>query len=515
MSENPINNRRIAKNTIYLYFRMILVLVVSLYTSRVVLAELGVIDYGVYNVVAGVIVMFTFLNSSMATSTQRFLTFELGKGDFEKLKQTFSASLNIHIAIGLIILVLAETIGLWFVNAKLVIPSDRMFAANIAYQCTALSFMLSITQVPYNASLISHEEMNVYAYIGILEALSRLGIAFSLIIYGGDKMMFFSILTLAIQACLLILYRAYCIRKYKECCFNLFWDRQLYYQLSSFAGWNLFGSIAWVCRGQGLNILLNLFFGPTLNAAKGIADKVSNSVMGFIRNFNTAMNPQITKSYAVGDISAMEDLCYRGTKFAFLLLFLMALPAMVNIDYILSIWLVEVPEYTAIFVILVMADALLDVLLGTSQFITAIQATGKIMFYQILVGTIIMLIIPIGYAFLYFGGNPESLFYVMIVISLVSGLARFMFCKYEIGFSMRKLCVKVWIPALGVVLLATPLPLLLKISSLSFTKGWMGFVLISILSVILIMMFSWFFAFSKSERATVKAIIQKKLKRNG
>ncbi len=511
---SSINNKRIAKNTIYLFFRMILVLVVSLYTSRVVLAELGVVDYGVYNVVAGVIVMFTVINSSMATSTQRFLTFELGKGDFGKLQRTFSASLNIHIAIGLVVLLLAETIGLWFVNTKLVIPAERMFAANIAYQSTILSFMLNVTQVPYNASLISHEEMNVYAYMGILEAISKLGIAFLLVVCGGDKLIFFSILMLAVHACLLMVYRAYCIHKYKECQFRLFWNRLLYRQLTSFAGWNLFGSIAWVCRGQGVNILLNLFFGPTLNAAKGIADKVSHSVMGFIRNFNTAMNPQITKSYAVGDISAMEDLCYRGTKFAFLLLYLIALPAMVNIDFILSIWLVEVPKYTAIFVILVMADALLDVLLGTSQFITAIMATGNIKYYQIIVGIIIMMVIPIGYVFLKFGGSPESLFYVMIAISLISGLARIVFCKYQIGFSICKLCIKVWIPALGAVLLATPLPVLLKISFPSFAEGWNGFMIITLLSVALVIASSWTVAFSRSERASVKAIIRNKLKRN-
>lgn len=511
-NNNSVNNKRIAKNTVYLYFRQLLVLVVSLYTSRVVLAELGVVDYGVYNVVAGVVVMFTFINSSMATSTQRFLTFELGKGNFESLNRTFSASLNIHIAIGLLIIILAETIGLWFVNAKLVIPPDRMLAANIAYQCTVLSFMLNITQVPYNASLISHEEMNVYAYMGILEALSKLGIAFLLMIYGGDKLIFFSILMLVVHACLLLIYRSYCYRKYSECTFSLFWDYKLYRSLTSFAGWNLFGSIAWVCRGQGLNILLNLFFGPSLNAAKGIADKVSHSVMGFIRNFNTAMNPQITKSYAVGDTNAMEDLCYRGTKFSFILLFLIALPTMVNIDFILSLWLVEVPEYTAVFVILVMVDALLDVLLGTSQFITAIQATGNIKYYQIIVGISIMLVIPIGYTFLYFGSSPESLFYVMIAISLVSGLARILFCRYQVGFSLKKLLVKVWAPAISVVLLATPLPLMLKMFSCNLSEGWMGFTFILFLSISLVVFFSWMLAFSKSERESVKAIIQKKLK---
>ena len=322
MSGSTINNKRIAKNTIFLYFRMILVLVVTLYTSRIVLDELGEVDYGVYNVVGGVIIMFTFINSSMATSTQRFLTFELGKDDNEQLKKTFSASLNIHIVLGIIVFLLAETIGLWFVNVKLVIPTDRLFAANIVYQSTIISFMLNITQVPYNASLISHEEMNVYAYMGILEAVAKLSLAYFLVLYNGDKLIFFAISLLIIHAVLLLLYRGYCIRKYDECRFFLFWDYSFYRRLTSFAGWNMFGSIAWVCRGQGINILLNLFFGPVMNAAKGIADKVSSSVMGFVRNFNTAMNPQITKNYAVGNTKDMEILCYRGTKFAFLLLYI-------------------------------------------------------------------------------------------------------------------------------------------------------------------------------------------------
>ena len=511
--DNSVNNKRIAKNTVYLYFRMILILLVSLYTSRIVLAELGVIDYGVYNVVAGVIVMFTFINSSMATSTQRFLTFELGKGDFNKLRQTFSASLNIHIVIGLLILLLAETIGLWFVNSKLIIPTERLFAANIAYQCTIISFLFNITQVPYNASLISHEEMNVYAYMGILEAMSKLGIAYSLVVFGGDKLIFFSVLMLILHVALLLLYRAYCIKKYKECLYHFYWEFDLYRRLTSFAGWNLFGSVAWVCRGQGLNILLNLFFGPTLNAAKGIADKVSHSVMAFIRNFNIAMNPQITKSYAAKNLLAMEDLCYRGTKFAFLLLFLMTFPLMVNIDFILSIWLVEVPRYTAVLVNLVMVDALLDALLGTSQFITALQATGNIRYYQIVVGVIIMLVIPIGYFFLYIGGSPEIVFIVMIGISLVSGLVRILFCHYQLGFSISKFFMKVCIPALGVAIVSTPLPVYLKMSSLPLFEGWCGFIILSFLSVILIMFFSWKVALSKSERVSIMSVILKKMKR--
>ena len=513
MPETKTNNKRIAKNTVYLYFRMILVLGVSLYTSRVVLHELGVIDYGIYNVVAGIIVMFSFLNSSMATSTQRFLTFELGKGNIEKLSSTFAASLNIHIIIGFIILLLAETIGLWFVNYKLVIPVERMFAANIAYQCSVISFMLNITQVPYTASLIAHERMDVYAYLGILEAITKLGVAFLLVIYGGDKLVFFSLMFLLTHGVILLLYRTYCIRKYMECHFRLFWNATLYKSLISFAGWNIFGSLAWACRGQGVSILLNIFFGPELNAAKGIADKVANSMIAFIRSFNTAMNPQITKYYAVDDRRAMEELCFKGTKFAFLLLFVIAFPAMLNIDFLLNLWLIEVPEYAALFVILILIDSLLDVFLGTSQFITALQATGNIKYYQIVVSVLIMLVIPIGYLLFRIGGSPDVIFYAMIIVSFISGLSRFAFCKFQIGFSLRRLCFNVWIPIFRFMLLSIPTLFLLKRFLSLYVSGIIGFILTIIISVFLIVICAWITIFSKSERETVKVAIKGKINR--
>ena len=513
MPDYSSNNKRIAKNTVFLYFRMILVLGVSLYTSRVILHELGVVDYGIYNVVAGVIVMFSFLNSSMATSTQRFLTFELGKGNIGKLASTFAASLNIHIAIGVVIFLMAETIGLWFVNYKLVIPIERMNAANIAYQCSVISFMLNITQVPYTASLIAHEKMDIYAYLGILEAVVKLGIAFSLVIYGSDKLIFFSLMILLTHGILLMLYRLFCVRRYQECHFKLFWDSKLYKNLTFFAGWNIFGSLAWACRGQGVSILLNLFFGPQLNAAKGIADKVSHSVMAFIRNFNIAMNPQITKNYAVGDIIAMENLCFKGTKFAFLLMFIIAFPAMLNIDYLLNLWLVEVPNYTTIFVILIMADSLLDVFLGTSQFITALQATGNIKYYQIVVSALIMLIIPSGYLLFKLGGSPDTILYAMIAVSLLSGLARFAFCKYQIGFSIRRLCLKSWIPIFRLLLFSMLPLLLLKSFSSTYLTGFKGFLLTTIVSVVFIAVCAWVTLLTKSEKDAVWSEALRKINR--
>ena len=492
---------------------MILILVVNLYTSRVVLAELGVVDYGIYNVVGGVVVMFSFINSSMSTSTQRFLTFELGKGNFKKLCATFSASLNVHIFLGFIIVLLAETIGLWFLNEKLVIPSDRIMAANVVYQCSILSFFINITQVPYNASLISHEEMSIYAYLSIFDATGKLLLAYALALCSSDKLIFFAILILLLHVLLIMLYRAYCIRHYKECRFLLFWDKELYSSLTSFAGWNLFGSIAWLFRGQGLNIILNLFYGPALNAAKGISDKVSSAVMGFIRNFNLAMNPQITKSYATNEIVSMENLCYRGSKFAFLLLFMITLPVIVNIDYILHLWLVEVPDYTAGFVTLILIDSMIDVLLGSSQFITAMMATGKIRNYQIVVGVMIMLVLPLGYLLLDIGCGPYSIAYAMISVSVVADITRFLFCKYQIGFSFKKLITIVWVPVLMTVLLSCPIPIIIK--WYYFAEGsFVGTVLTSLMSVIIIAVVSWFVAMNNSERQVIRQLIAKKLHRN-
>ena len=512
MSESISNNKRIAKNTLYLYFRMILILLVTLYTSRVVLAELGVTDYGIYNVVGGVVMMFSFVNSSMATATQRFLTFELGKGDFKKLSRTFAASLNIHIFLGLIILIMAETVGLWFVNEKLVIPPERMLAANIVFQCSILSFFISITQVPYSASLIAHEKMDVYAYMSIIEAAGKLIVAYSLSLYGSDKLIFYAFIILLLHILLLMGYRTYCYRQYKESRFSLFWNKALYKSLTSFAGWNLFGSIAWLCRSQGLNIILNLFYGPALNAAKGIADRVSSAVKGFIHNFNLAMNPQITKNYAAGNKDSMESLCYRGTKFAFLLLFVIAFPVMVNIDFILNLWLVKVPDYSAGFVVLVLIDALIDIVLGTSQFITALMATGKIRNYQIVVGLIIMLVLPIGYILLQFGYGPYSIVYAMIGVSILSGLTRIIFCRYQLAFSLRRFMKSVLVPSVLTVVCSVPFPLYLRNSVLSGDSlaVFLSNCFVSLLSVSVC---SWFIALNKGERVVLSQVIQSKLKR--
>lgn len=503
------NNKRVAKNTLFLYFRMILIMLVTLYTSRVVLAELGIKDYGIYNVVGGVVAMFSFLNNCMSSATQRFMTFELGRGDMARLKKVFAASLNIHITIGVIIVLLAETIGLWFVNHKLVIAPDRMTAANWVYQFSILTFCVNIIQVPYNAVLIAHEKMNVYAYISILEAFLKLGIVYLLVIVPADKLITYGILVFAVQLIIRGIYQVYCRRHYVESKFRLFWDKGLYKQMSGFAGWNLFGSVAWLLRDQGLNIVLNLFFGTAINAARGVASQVSSAVMGFISNFQVALNPQITKNYATGNIPEMEKLSYLGIKFSFLLLFTMAFPLCLNIDYVLHLWLVEVPDYTALFIILIMVESLAGNMFGV-PLMTSLSATGKIRNYQIVVSCIILCILPAGYVALRLGCDAPSVFYISIVFTLVSGFVRFLFCRKQIGYSLRRMAREVLLPIAGVSVLSLPLPIVIKSLWLE-AQTFANFILLCVIAASITIAVSWFVGLKAQERQTLVNVVKNKL----
>lgn len=503
------NNKRVAKNTLFLYFRMILIMLVTLYTSRVILAQLGISDYGVYNVVGGVVTMFAFLNNCMTTSTQRFMTFELGRGDIKRLKDVFAASLNIHASIAVVIVLLAETVGLWLVNNKLVIPENRMTAANCVYQFAILSFCINIIQVPYNAVLIAHEKMNVYAYISIIEVCLKLGIVYLLVVCPFDKLIVYAILLFCVQNIIRCIYQLYCRRHYEESRFRLFWEKDLYRQMTGFAGWNLFGSIAWLLRDQGVNIILNLFFGPVINAARGVAMQVSSAVMGFISNFQVALNPQITKNYANGNLQEMEKLTYLGIKFSFIILFLLAFPLALNIDYVLHLWLEEVPEYTGLFVTLILIDALSGNLFGI-PLMTSLSATGKIRNYQVTVSLVILFIVPVGYVALKMGYDAAVVFYISIIFTLLSGFVRFLFCRSQLGYSMRRMTSKVLIPLFFMVAAALPVPIILKL------KVWpaediVSFVLTVVTAVAVSVLSAWTLAIQKHERSVIVSIIQKRI----
>jgi O-antigen/teichoic acid export membrane protein len=435
-------------------------MLVSLYTSRVILNTLGVEDYGIYNVVGGVVSMFAFFNSAMSSATQRFLSVEIGKGDLAQLRKTFNATQIIHICIAVLIFILAETFGLWFVKTYLVIPPERLEAAIWVYHFAVLSFMISIIQVPYNATIIAHERMNVYAYVSIIEVLLKLLIVFMLTWITYDKLKLYGILYFAVVFVIASIYRLYTSRNFEESEFEIVKDKKLYKTLISYSLWNLFGNIAGVAKGQGVNILLNMFFGPVVNAARGVATQVQSAVNSFVSNFQMAVNPQIIKSYAADEKEYMSSLVIRSSKFSFYLLYIISLPIIIEIDQILKLWLKTVPEYSSIFTTLVLVVILIDCVSG--PLMTTVQATGQIKLYQAVVGTLQFLVLPISYIFLKYGYKPEITLYVNIIISLIALCFRLFFVKKIIDFPILRFINEVIVINIVIVFLSLFIPLFLR-----------------------------------------------------
>lgn len=461
MSDSSANNNaRIAKNTIFLYFRMILLMAVSLYTSRVVLSTLGIEDYGIYNVVGGFIGMLAFLNGAMCSSTQRFITVELGRGTEESLKRVFSTCVITHGMIAALVFVIAETAGLWFVMEKMVIPEIRMAAAMVVYQCSIITSIIQIMSYPYNADIVAHEKMSAFAYISIYEAFANLGIVFLIRIGNFDRLALYAVALLLVKVSVIMVYRIYCKRNFVEASMKKVFDPTLIKQIFAFTGWNLGGGMAGTLMGQGVNVLLNLFFGPAVNAARGLAVQVQSAVHMFANNFQMAMNPQIMKTYASGEINAMHLLVFRSAKFTFMLLLCIMLPLAVEINTVLSIWLKEVPAYTNIFVCLMLVICMIDSV--SNPFMTAAAATGKVKIYQSVVGGILISIVPIAYIVLKLGGNPYSVFFVHIVIGLIAYIARLLIVKDLIKLSIRKYFVNVIIPCALVLLPSALFAILIK-----------------------------------------------------
>lgn len=392
------DNKRIAKNTLFLYFRTILIMLVTLYTSRVVLNTLGIEDFGVYNAVGGVVSMFAVITGALTNAISRYVTYEIGKGDTNKLKQVFCTSVNIQIAISVIIFILCELAGLWFLNSKMNIPSDRILAANWVLHCSLLTFVVNLISVPYNACIIAHERMNAYAYISIIDAILKLSVAYLLIISPIDKLIAYSVLLLVAALGVRLLYGFYCGRNFQECKYKFKYDRQLFNEMLGFAGWNFFGNATSILNSQGVNLLINIFFGVIANSARGIASQVDAAVNQFVVTFSTAVNPQIIKSYAQNDKNRMFYLVCKGAKFSFLLLLFFAIPIMIESDKILELWLKNVPEGAPLFVRLSLIGAMIATIGNTGY--TACMATGKIKAYSIwitLVGSLVFFLTWIAY----------------------------------------------------------------------------------------------------------------------
>ena len=433
MSIQSQNNKRLAKNTLILYARMLFTVGISFYSTRLILANLGVSDYGVYNVIGGFVSMFYMVTATMTQAVSRFLTFELGRNDPKKLQQTFSTSLNILLLLALLVVLLSETIGLWFVNTKLNIEPDRMTAANWIYQFSLLSFVLEMISVPYSASVISHEKMGTFAFVTITKVFLTFGIALSLAASPIDKLVFYGILVLAVSVSIQLMYWIYCKKNFPECQYSTHIDKVLFKDMFGFAGWNFLTTCTSMLSSQGVGIMLNMHFGTAINAARGVASQINGTVGAFSRNFTTALNPQITKSYAAGDIAYTTKLVCRGAKFSYLLFLFIALPCMFEVDFFLSKWLTEMPTYAGIFVQLTFLNTLVETLLNSNE--TLNRASGKIRKFQIIISVAQLLILIVSYIVLEITGNSILTVAVTNVIYLLIFIPRITVNKPYIGIT--------------------------------------------------------------------------------
>lgn len=511
MDSHAENTKRIAKNTLMLYVRMLFSMLVSLYTSRVVLNTLGVEDYGIYNVVGGVVAMMGVLNGAMATSVQRFLNYELGAGNSEKLQQTFSMSLNIYALFALIFVILAETIGVWFLNTHLQIPQERLLAANYVFQFSIFATVISLMSNPYNASIVAHERMDVYAYTSILEVLAKLGIVYLLMVITFDKLIGYGIF-LTITSCLVtIAYYLFCKKHFAECRYKLYWDKSLFSQLFSYFSWNLFGSTSAVAKTEGLNILINMFFNPAVNAARGIACQINNVLMQFFNNFFTAVRPQIIKYYAQGDTVSMIDLVFRSTKYSFFLCLLVSLPILIEAPYLINFWLGQTPEYTVIFTRLIVIISVIEAL--AAPIMTMAHATGKIKLYQFVVGMIMILNIPISYCILkYFFHNAIIVYVVSLMLTVIAFVVRLWVVKRLIDFSIQQYFKAIIMRILMLSAFSSLLPVGLHFILERSFISCIAVIAVSLLSSCTII---YAVGMSENERTVVLKIVRNKIKQYG
>lgn len=486
---------------------MLFSMAISLYTSRIVLEILGVEDYGIYSVVGGVVTIFSFINSSMSSATQRFLSFELGKQNLERLKNVFSSALNIHILTGILIIILGETFGMYFLLNYLNIPPERLDIAIIVFQFSLFSTFLRILQVPYNASIMANEKMDVFAYVSIFEVVLRLSMVIMLSYIDVDKLMLYSILIFTVILFTTSFLKVYCIKKFKECSFKIVRDKELYKELLSYSGWSLFGNMAAVSMSQGINILLNIFFSPAVNAARSVSYQVSGAIQSFASNFQAAVNPQIVKSYAMGDNDYMTKLIFASARITFYLLFFLALPILLETNFVLHFWLKEVPDLAVLFTFLIIINTLIDSVSGPLR--VANQATGKIKNFQVIVGSTLMLNLPISYLFLKLGFPAQIVFYIGICISLICLYLRLYLIQKQINFSIKNFYNDVLKKIIIIISLSIISPLLC-INYLE--EGIFRFIIVSLVSSLSIIVFTYFFGVTHNEKELIlnkiKSLIQ-------
>ncbi len=491
-----------------LYIRMFLVMIVSLFTQRVMLQALGIVDYGVYQVVGGFVMMFSIVSSTLSASISRFITFCLGKGDLDELKRVFSTSLSIQFIISLICVLLLETIGLWFINTHLNISDERMSAANWVYQFSICSFVLGLINVPYNASIIAHEKMSAFAAISILETFAKLGIAYAVLLSGFDHLVLYALFLMILSLIVRCIYIFYCRYSFEECAYSWSIDKTLFQKMLGFSGWNFIGSSAGILRDQGVNVLLNIFCGPVVNAARGIANQVNLAVSSFVNSFMTAINPQITKSYANGENEDSFRLVLYGSRFSFFLILLIGIPLCIESKIILDLWLVKYPEYSISFTRLIIFYTLLLSL--SFPLITLMLATGNIQRYQIIVGGIQLLNLPLCYIVLKVGLDVRMTYLIMILLEVVSLCARLLMLKSMVDFPLMRFTRDVIFRVMAVLTVALIPPLII---AYSVEESIIRLIIVTFTSFISTSVVVYFIGCRSNERRVVVKKIQSILHR--
>lgn len=499
------NNKRIAKNTVYLYFRTFLIMLISLYTSRVVLEALGETDFGIYNLVGGIVVLFTFMNSAMSSATQRYLNYELGRGNTAETGRIFSMSLTVHFCIAAAVLVLGETVGLWIVMTKLNLPPERFDAAMWVYHFSLLGCCVNVLRIPYNACIIAYERMSFYAYVSIIEVVLRLGMVYLLMLTVIDKLIIYAVLMFAVISAVNIVYVYYCHRHFSTSHYRYFWDRSLFGRLMSFSGWSMFGSLANAGTNQGIGILFNLFYGVLLNTALGLAQQVQAAISSFVSSFQMAFSPQIVKTYAADDRDGFVDLICRTSRLSYCLVFAIAPALIVCIKPILSLWLTIVPEYTAAFSVIFIIFSMINALSGPLW--TAALATGDIKRYQMLMSALIISNLPVMYIMLLAGLSPVYVLSIRAIISLVSHFARLIYLKRHIGFPIGQYMRNVMIRTTAMTAISFPLCFVVC----RYTDTMTGTVLALAAVVVQNSVLSFYMGLSANERRSVMVFLKSRI----
>lgn len=472
------NNKRIARNSLLLYGRMIIVMAIGLFTSRLVLKALGVEDYGIYNLVGGLVVFFTIINAAMLSATQRFLNYGIGAENQERLRIIFKTACIIHILLAFIILLLAETLGIWLLTHKLLIPPEKSAMAMLVFQMSIATVIIQVLTLPYNAVMVAHERMSVFATISIIQSVLSLGVALSLLSVNNERLRLYAILTCCVQITIALFFFFYCRSTFQESRGNAKFDRIVFKEMSIFAGWCMVGCAAGMMYTQGLNILLGMFFLPFVNAARGLAVTVQSAVNQIFNNVQTAVVPQLIQSYARKDLSYFYSLIFKSSKYFSFLLILVAIPIGIRAPYVINLWLGELPEYVVIFVRILLCVSLIEAISG--PLMRASDATGDIKKYHLVVGGILMTIVPVAYIFLKLGFPPQSAFYIYLVISVLAFGARLIILRQKINLSIRAYVANVVLPIIFVTIITLPLS---YITSLYINHSFMGFVLFFIASV--------------------------------